>query len=238
MPNPQPTPVQLTLVAVAITLPTLAALAYFVALDGHPAAPHAYLAAKAIQFALPLLPVGLWATIRRRRTRSCAGEARTGTVAGLAAAALVAIAFLVLRDGPLAGALGTEVAAKTRGMGIDTPIAYLTLALALSLGHSLLEEYYWRGFVLGCLARWISESRALGIAALAFASHHVVIVTCFALPASAPAAAVVASIAVAGAGWVWGRLYLRGGSLLAPWIAHAIADLAVMAAGYALIRGQ
>jgi membrane protease YdiL (CAAX protease family) len=47
--------------------------------------------------------------------------------------------------------------------------------------------------------------------------------------------AVPMSLCVALGGVFWAWLYHRSGSLLGPWLSHALVDLAVMAIGYAML---
>ncbi len=63
--------------------------------------------------------------------------------------------------------------------------------------------------------------------------HHVIVLWVY-FPGRFAAAVVPFSLAIAFGGAVWAWLYHRTGSLLGPWLSHAIVDFAVMAIGYDL----
>jgi membrane protease YdiL (CAAX protease family) len=46
---------------------------------------------------------------------------------------------------------------------------------------------------------------------------------------------VLLSLAVATGGIIWAWLYERSGSLLGPWLSHALVDAGLMAVGYDLV---
>lgn len=228
------------LVAVAMVYPTLGAWVYFVLLAGSDQARWVYLLSKGAQLALPLA----WLVLAtREQWRLRLGRLRGwGTAAGIASGLLLAAGLLLvdaawLAGTPLAAGAVARIQAKLADFAISTPLAYLAMALALSVVHSLFEEVYWRWLVFGRLSRRFSPAPAVALASLAFASHHVIVISRFA-PASAPVAVtLVASLAVAGAGALWCLLYLRTGGLLSPWLSHLLADAALMAVGYRLLWG-
>ena len=232
-----PAPGQVATLIVAMVFPTFAALVYFLYLGSHPAAPWVYALAKALQFAVPLLALSLWRTAWREtkwsRFRSLCWGLATGTVATF----LVIATYRLLFDRTITDSLTREVAAKTHDFGVDGVVPYVAMSLFLSLAHSALEEYYWRGFVFGLLDRWIGEKLAILLSSLAFMSHHVVVISRFVLASGQVGLLVVGCLAVALGGAVWAWQYARSGSLLAPWIGHVLADLALMTVGYLLLWG-
>ncbi len=143
---------------IALVYPSLLTLVYFVWLAGDSSSLQqaAYGIGKAIQFALPLVWVGL---ICRESLRWPAFN-RRGLTAGIGFGALIAGGMFVLYFGwfKSAGtfaAAGGEMLQRLSGIGITSPVIYGGVALFYSLLHSLLEEYYWRWFVFGRLnAAW------------------------------------------------------------------------------------
>jgi membrane protease YdiL (CAAX protease family) len=118
--------------------------------------------------------------------------------------------------------------------GMTTPVRYLLFAVPFCLGHSLLEEYYWRWFVFGNLQRWIPVWPAIVLSSLAFMAHHVVILFVY-FPGRFWSAAMPFSLCVAVGGAVWAWLYHCTKSLYAPWVSHAIVDIAIFAVGFDMI---
>jgi membrane protease YdiL (CAAX protease family) len=224
------------LLAVALVYPTAAALLYFVALSSRPLAGPAYFVCKAIQFSFPLFvlpalradkPVTRW-SLRR--------SLAWGLGSGLALVTPMAPIYLLLvRDRAAGEALRESVAGKMTDFAIAGPLSYLAMTLFLSLLHSGLEEVYWRWFVYGGLRSYVVPTVAVVVSSLGFMSHHVVVLVTFLAPGPAAGMVVPAALSIALAGAVWAVLLERSGRLVAPWISHVLADLAIMALGWDLI---
>jgi hypothetical protein len=222
------------LVAIAALLPLLASLVYFVVLGSSSWAPVAYGLSKLVQFALPLVALSLpW---RPARTVSRGRAVGWGLAAGAILAAAIVVGATLLLDPVSVEVLRQGIAVKLEAFGLATPTRYLAAAFALSFVHSALEEYYWRWFLFGALRRHHSRSAANCISSLAFAAHHAVVIAAF-LGLEHWPLVVVGSLGVALAGTLWTELYCRTGRLLAPWLSHALADLAVLGLGYYWIFG-
>jgi membrane protease YdiL (CAAX protease family) len=218
--------------------PTVAAWIYFVELDGRSSARVVYALAKAAQFALPLLLL-LWLRPRRPAiTRSGPRSLGLGLATGAALSAAIAPLPLLLGALDLRAAVSVRIAEKMADFGISGAARFVLLALGLSVVHSALEEYYWRWSVLGALRHRMGDVSAALLSSLAFAAHHVVVLTQLTTTAElgTPAWLVVLSAtAVALAGLVWCALYLWTGRLLASWISHVLVDLALFGVGARLI---
>ena len=68
-------------------------------------------------------------------------------------------------------------------------------------------------------------------------AHHIIVVATYIGPDSWPLT-VLFSFAIAVSGYIWARLYLRTGTLIAPWISHMLADFAIMTIGYDVVWGS
>lgn len=218
----------------AMAFPAVLTWTYFLALGQSPpgAQQTAYAAGKVIQFGFPVVWV---AWVRRERLRA-AGPGK-GTAEGLAFGAAVlgiVLAGYHLWLGPsgLLDAAGTAVRERLAGFAIDTPARYAALAAFYSLGHSFLEEYYWRWFVFGRLCRLAPAGAAIGLSSLAFTAHHVIVLGHY-FGWRSPACWLF-SLAVAAGGAYWAWLYQRSGSLWGPWLGHLAIDAAIFAVGYDL----
>jgi membrane protease YdiL (CAAX protease family) len=201
-----------------------------VVLDGSASAPVAYGASKVVQFALPLLALGLPAPPKTHPLRWWPAIA-LGLAAGIGLAAVVWWLAPGAVDGLAVPDLEARIAAKLENFHLATPTAYLFGAVALSLVHSGLEELYWRWFLYGGLRRNLGHGSAMVLSTLGFAAHHVVVIVAFVGPSHWPAIA-VGTGAVLAAGVLWCELYRRTGRLVAPWLAHVGADIAVLALGF------
>lgn len=219
----------------AMTLPTLASLAYFVWLEGTSWVAPAYLGAKVLQFAGPVAGLAVLlaaATGSARPGRSAA----LGLGTGIAGAAFTWLSYVVLfRGGEMAATAAEAITVKLADFHLDTLWRYVLAALLISFLHSWLEEVYWRAFVYRWLDRLMHSEWSLVVAALGFAAHHVVVIAVYLGDASV-FVLVLMSLPVFLGGVLWCLLYrTTGNRLLAPWISHICLDLAIMAVGYDLI---
>ncbi len=235
-------------VAFGMAFPTLAAWLYFMRLAETPWAQGTYFSCKVLQFSLPLLAVLL------DRARAPSGGARSVTAPaatpsrtsalrlGLVSGGLFLVPTLVLywgffRDSELAAVALPRIASKLDDFRIDTLASYVLMALFFSFIHSFLEEYYFRWFIFGRLRRHLGFVPATALSSLAFMAHHVIVILAYVGSAYWPLAIIAsAMIALSGAAWAW--LYEKTGGLLAPWVSHVLADIAVMTVGVHLLRAS
>jgi membrane protease YdiL (CAAX protease family) len=197
-----------------------------------------YGAAKILQASLPLLGWWVLGMDRRPAWRGRRGAVLAGILTGIAVGALnlAAYASPLGAWAPIATAPG-RILQTLVAFDLATPARYLALALGLSLAHSLFEEYYWRWFLLDQLQRRLPAPLALTLASLAFASHHFIVVDSFLGGAHRLTVTLPATLGVAVVGALWGWLFDRYRTLLAPWISHLLVDAAVMAIGWQMVFG-
>jgi len=225
-------------IAVALVLPTAITWIYFVWLNGADKLIQqgAYGAGKTIQFALPL--VWVWLVQRERSWPKVPsiGNAAIGIAFGLMVAAAMQAVYSAVPQ--VFDAPATEVRKKVESFGISSPAAFIVFAVFVSAIHSLLEEYYWRWFVFGQLARGCKLPLAIAVSSIGFAAHHVLVLGLY-FGYSGPTWPLTwlfaAGVAIGGASWAW--LYWRSNSLAASWLSHAIVDAAIFAIGYKMIMG-
>jgi membrane protease YdiL (CAAX protease family) len=230
----------IAVVVLAMIFPTAMAAVYFLALSGSGGVSvlqqAGYAAGKTFQFALPLLFVVL---VERRKIawqRPNAAGALLGAGFGLLVGVMILGAYYGgLRSSQLLEGMPGRIRQKMAEFGTSSGAAFLALSLFLSVAHSFLEEYYWRWFVFGRLRTLLRLWPAVMLSSLGFMSHHVLIVWAFA-PDRWLTVVVPASLAIAVGGAVWAWLYDRSGSLLAPWISHALIDGALFVVGWDMVQ--
>ncbi len=218
----------------AMVFPAVLTWTYFIALATAPSGVQqaAYVAGKLIQFGFPVVWV-LWVRRERPQLAGPGGGVTEGLAFGLVVlAAMLAGYHLWLGPLGLLDAAGAEIRTKLAGFAIDTPGRYAALAAFYSLGHSLLEEYYWRWFVFGRLRGLLPAGAAIVLSSLAFTAHHVIVLGHY-FGWLSPACWLF-SLAVAAGGAYWAWLYQRSGSLWGPWLSHLAVDAAIFAVGYNL----
>ncbi len=240
--TPVPLRKRATLLAMlfAMTFPTLAAWSYFLALVGQGGQINvwqqiAYLAGKVIQFAFPLVFLG----VVEGRLPSLMRPRREGMVLGLRFGLIVVALMLGLYFGGFRGSSMLEqtparLRQKLQEVNMATPSRYVVLAAFIVAAHSLLEEYYWRWFVFGRLRRLMTRTPAIALSSLAFMAHHVIVLYVY-LPGKFWTAALPLSLAIAVGGAVWAWLYERSGNIWPSWLSHLLIDGGIFVIGWDLL---
>lgn len=225
----------------ALLFPLLMAWIYFVVVadEGGRANPWfivGYSFGKLIQFGFPLLFVLCFARERLRPGKPKTSGLGLGLVFALLVAALMLAAYFgVLARRPELAMAGVRIREKLIGFGLDSPTGFVVLASFISVVHSLFEEYYWRWFVFDGLKRYLPLMGAIVVSGLGFMGHHVVILGVY-FPGRFWTMALPFSLGIALGGMAWAWIYHRSGSLLGPWLSHALIDGAIMVIGYDLMR--
>jgi membrane protease YdiL (CAAX protease family) len=223
------------IILIAIVYPTALTFLYFDLLANAPTVVQqgVYALGKVLQFGFP----AVWTVSVLKEKIDVHRPSITDFVWGIGSGVIVLVAALLvvhlwlLPAGYFATAID-GIHAKIKGMGVDSPSRYIALSTFYALGHSGLEEYYWRWFVFGRLARRTSVSAAILWSSAGFMAHHVLIVGQFFGWSSPLTFALPPLVAIGGAGWAW--LYHRTGSLYGPWISHLFVDAAIFFIGFEL----
>ena len=181
---------------------------------------------------LVLLPV-IWLKFVDRGPLSWSpskpGGFRTGTILGLAIAAVIFAAYAIALH---LGAIHPEkIANRAAQTGLNHLRVYIGSAIGWITLNSLMEEYVWRWFVFRKFEVLLGGKLAVVTAALAFTAHHVIVLVAqFDWPI-----ALLGSVGVFIGGAAWSWLYLRYRSIWPGYVSHAIADAAIFIIGYWLI---
>ena len=122
---------------------------------------------------------------------------------------------------------------KARALGLQSLIIYVFFGAFYTVFHSLLEEYYWRWFVFGQLRMMFPFRASLLISSIGFTAHHIIVLGTYFGYAHPLTWVFALCVGIGGGVWAW--MYERSGSLLAPWISHAVIDAAIFFIGYLMI---
>lgn len=217
----------------AMVLPFVAALFYFVLFSGARGGWVIYTGTKTFILLWPVIALLL---IERERPNwlriNWTTHARAIPLGILSGLAISAVALGCYELTPLGDYVRLHAGAiRQKVEELNLVGHYVLFAVWLSLLHSLLEEYYWRWFIFGRLNRVVKPSLAYGLASLAFASYHYVLLSRY-----FPAFGTIlfgTSVGIGGAFWCW--LYRRQRSLVGCWVSHLLVDVAVFYIGYKLI---
>ncbi len=221
----------------SLVFPTFVTWLYFIVLAHEPALLQyvAFGVGKTIQFAFPLV----WVCLIERRRPQVDWPKRRGLGVGAVSGAIVLVAIVALYHAGLEplGVLeepAEHVREKVHGLGIDGVGKYVAMAIFYALAHSLLEEYYRRWIVFGQLRETRAVRWAILISSVGFMAHHVLVLSLYFGWLSAATVFFSLAVAVGGAFWAW--LYQRCGTLYAPWLSHALVDLAIFVVGFDMVH--
>ena len=151
-------------------------------------------------------------------------------------AAMLLSYHLWLGPGGLLEGARDAIAGKILRFGIHGIAAYVAVGAFYSAIHSFLEEYYWRWFVFGHCRQYVPWPAAAVVSSVAFAAHHVLVLSCYFGWSSWATWLFSAAVATGGGAWCW--IYERSGSLAGPWLSHLLVDAAIFAVGYDLLKAS
>lgn len=216
----------------SVPAPTIGVLAAMVLLPGSLLGQAIYIGSKAWLAGFPLFwrlgverePIS-WSPLREPRSGLIAGA-----VSGLLISAVIVIAWFIAKANDLIDPATIRAAAIENGIG--TPLRYIGFSLYIICVNSLLEEYFWRWFVVRRCEDLLRRGwMAVTLSALLFTVHHVIAlrVQMEWLPT------ILASIGIFCGGVIWSGMYVRYRSIWPAYLSHAIVDLAFLIIGYFVI---
>lgn len=109
-----------------------------------------------------------------------------------------------------------------------TPQIFVFIALYVTFGNSLLEEFFFRGFVFSELHQNGAKLLAYVLSSVLFGLYHIAIFqSWFSLPITLLALAGLISV-----GFLFNWLNRESGNILNSWIVHVCADVAIVLIGF------
>ncbi len=151
-----------------------------------------------------------------------------GLASGLLIASPIYLSyFFIFRHSPWLMQTSIFVSARVKSLGLTSRNYFFIYAGILSLIHSGFEEYYWRSFIFSACRRFYSLRLAMLLSAAAFTLHHIILLDQY-VGHSRLLLTGACSIVFLG-GIVWSVVYDETKSILASWVSHILADVAVMA---------
>lgn len=217
----------------AAVVPLLGALLYFQLLSGTAWVQVMYLGTKVFTVVWPALALALIIGVRPWLPKPAWRRGLRAVPLGLLTGGAIVMAMVLVLQTPLAAGW-LEVATpavreKVAAFGIGGH--FWVYAVAFSVVHAGIEEYYWRWFLYGTLRLRLPPPWAHALAALAFAAHHVVVAGTF----FGPAMGVLLGLCVAVGGLLWSVMLARQGTLAGAWSSHILVDLGLAYVGYGML---
>jgi len=188
----------------------------------------------ALKAAMIIAPIAVWRWCRLGRANVLGriGLQKTRLLVGALVGAAMAGVILAAYYGIFRGRVdhvAPLLIDKLNSLGLKEH--YWSMVVVISFANSMLEEYYWRGFILSELLARVGRATACLIAGGLFGLHHVFAVLCLA-DGWLIALGVACTVA---AGLVWAWMRVRGASLIDCYVSHIMADLAALWVGWDLI---
>ncbi len=108
---------------------------------------------------------------------------------------------------------------------------FLWVSLYISFVNSLLEEFFFRGFVFQNLKNTVSRGFAYGFSSICFAAYHVAMM----LGWFSPVLFLLAMAGLAAGGCIFNWLNEKTGSVYCSWLIHMFANFAINTVGFLLL---
>ncbi len=188
-------------------------------------------AGKTLQFAFPAL---VTAFVLRERVLVRRFNAR-GLLVGGAFGLVVALTIFFIGQAwanagdPLFMRLKEELLTRLDQFGLANKGAFAVVFIFYSICHSGLEEYYWRWFACGRLAKLMPFVPAALIANAAFMLHHILLLGVYF--GYGAWQTYFCSFGVFVGGLVWQAIYRRTDSVYGAWLSHGLIDAGIFAVG-------
>jgi len=231
---------ELPILIFALFLPAMMTYAYFVLGKGMAVnfSKSVYVVGKSLQLVLPvvvtafLLKARWW--VRRPNARGLLVGALFGVVVGITIYGLGCYGLYGDNSWtPLFERTREELLVRLKPLGLDDPFAFSLFLAFYCIFHSGFEEYYWRWFVVGQLAKRTSFVPAMLIGNAGFTLHHIVLMGVYFGVSNWQTW--FACLGVFVGGCVWQLIYKRSDSIYGAWLSHAFIDAGIFVLGFKLI---
>lgn len=212
---------------VALTVPSLFALCYFVVFSDPPQSQIFYYLSREFLIFLPLL----WTVWAEKKKFPVPRFKKRGIGAGITSGLCIGITTLVLYINVFREFIPADmVKEKAESLGFSG-MWFFIFAGFLIFFNAALEEYYWRWFSFSKLRQVIKPVPAQWLSSLGFALHHVIVLVIFFgwLWGS------IFGLCVGLGGAIWVHHYLKYDSIWPSFISHAIVDASIMLIGFDMI---
>ncbi|TCT20920.1 CAAX prenyl protease-like protein [Melghiribacillus thermohalophilus] len=151
-------------------------------------------------------------------------QLKTGILLGFLSALTIIGAYLMLQSVIDPSAIINDL--KTR---LDITFqTYILVALYIAFGNSLLEEFYFRGFIFFKISQNGNKTFAYIYSALLFSLYHLAIFAVW-FDVSLLLLALVGLFSI---GLIFNYLNTKSGNFLNSWIVHIMADIAIVSIGF------
>jgi membrane protease YdiL (CAAX protease family) len=176
------------------------------------------------------LPISYVKLIRKQNIREALKlknvnlrDFKTGFIAGLLFFTIVMGAYFIVGNQIDFDMIAQELQTKLK----VTPLNFIFIGLYITFGNSFLEEFFFRGFIFMNLYELRSKKFAYVYSSILFALYHIAIFkTWFTLPIT-----LLALFGLVSVGFLFNWMDTKSRNFINSWIAHILADIAVILIG-------
>ena len=148
------------------------------------------------------------------------GSLRIGVYSGIVFLVAIVTFFYISQDSVIQVA---EIQSLLHSWQIRKEHIFVLLVLMI-LANSVLEEIYWRGYILGRFRTHLKTAPAVILSSLFYASYHLITTAnLFSMRVG-----ILFTIVICFAGVFWAAMRAKSGSLYGSIVSHFLADAAVM----------
>ena len=163
----------------------------------------------------------------RRGLRMLPASLKLGLFLGAATFGAIFLAYFLFQSALDLPAIARELQEKSR----ITPSNFLLVGAYVTFGNSLLEEWFFRGFVFLTLHRLGWSRLAYGYSSLLFALYHIAIFRTW----FSPGLMILALLGLVTIGLIFDWLNAKTDHFLSSWLTHVLADTAIILIGLRLM---
>ena len=145
------------------------------------------------------------------KKKPAAGSLKSGLFFGMAAFAIISVAYGLFQNALDLPAIAQELQQKSK----ITPANFLLVGSYITLGNSLLEELFFRGFIFLSLYKLGRKRWAYCYSSLLFAVYHIAIFRTW----FTPGLMVLALLSLVAVGFIFNWLNAKSGNWLNSWLA-------------------
>lgn len=149
-----------------------------------------------------------------------------GLVSGMVFSAVIFITYFILKSQIDFGSILSELQTKLK----ITPLGFIFVAIYISTCNSFLEEFFFRGYIFLNLYEGGLKWTAYLYSSLLFALYHLMMLKdWFTLPIL-----LLSIFGLASVGAIFNWMDVKSKNFLNSWMAHGIANVAIMLIGFKL----
>jgi uncharacterized protein len=220
----------ITALLLSLPVPTIGVLFGMVLFPGLPAGQVVFMSAKIWILLFPLIWYFHIEKNKIEKFKCSANGILPGVISGGSIFVIIVAAFIFIGK----DMIDPDQLKKTVfSAGVNNPLRYILLSCYWTLINSLLEEYFWRWFLVRVCKNIFGSTAAILISAIGFSIHHIIAMQVY----FTWNFVLLCTLGIITGGIIWSRLFITYKTIIPGYISHAMADAALFTIGYLIIFG-